>query len=121
MEIFLLLGIIALFFIPSFLMMRKQRQHQANMAELQAQLSPGDYVITGAGTHGRVVEVGESTVNLEVAPGTVITIERIAVMRNATAQARQAPETGQVDVDKQAFDGGPTDTERGDDHPENFR
>lgn len=111
MDILLLLGLIALLFVPSFLMMRKQRHHQAKMAEMQDKLQIGDYVVTGAGLHGRIAEVGESTVDVEIAPQTVVTMERISVMRNVTSEAQQMPEAGATGADTPAEG----------DHPENYR
>lgn len=119
MDLLLLLAVFALFLIPSFLMMRKQRTHQAEMARMQAALAPGDYVVTGAGIHCRIVELGETTVDVELAPGTVVTMERIAVMRNVSADATG---TGTDTETPDADDIASSETEvRGDDHPENFR
>ncbi|AWB81800.1 preprotein translocase subunit YajC [Corynebacterium yudongzhengii] len=115
MEIIVFLVIIALFFIPSFLMMRKQRQHQAEITKLQEALGVDDYVITAAGLHGRIADLAETTVDLEVAPGTIITMERAGVMRNVTQENRQveAQKTEEI-TDNEPEDGSG-------EHPENFR
>ena len=63
-----------------FIMSRGRRQQRA-LAELQSSLAPGQRVITTAGLHATVVEVGETTVVLEPAPGLRTTWARQAVVR----------------------------------------
>lgn len=47
-------------------MMRNQTKRQK---ELEAKLKAGDRVITQSGLIGRIIEVGDRTVKLEIAPG----------------------------------------------------
>lgn len=83
----LLLPLLLLFFVMS-----RGRKQQRQMAELQASLSPGLEVITTAGLHARVVEVHDTTVVLEIAPGVRSTWARPAVARRVEAAA-PAPDT----------------------------
>jgi len=62
---------------------RRQRAHQAMQDEIEA----GDEIITAGGIHGVVREAGEDELRLEIAPGTVVTLDRRAV----AAVARDAP------------------------------
>jgi preprotein translocase subunit YajC len=45
----------------------------------------GNKVVTAAGIHGRIIEVAESTVVLEIADKTRITIDKAAVARRVDA------------------------------------
>lgn len=82
MNTLLILLMLAVFMLPSLLLMRKQKARQAELAEFQAGIAPGDRVITVAGVHGTVAAVGEGpTVQLEVAPGVTLTVERAGISR----------------------------------------
>lgn len=127
MEFLLLLVLLAVFLLPSFFMMRKQNQRQKEMANMQAGLQPGNRVVTGAGMHGTVHQVRETEIDLEIAPGTVVTVEKQAILRHAEPPAPiadpQNPAVGESDgqwTDPQA-----TENSRPDDgdnpHPENLR
>lgn len=56
---------------------QRQREHQAMVAGLQ----PGQRIEGFSGIHGTLVEVGEPTVQVEIAPGVVVTMARAAVAR----------------------------------------
>ena len=62
---------------------RRQRAHQA----MQDVIEAGDEIITAGGIHGVVREAGEDELRLEIAPGTVVTLDRRAV----AAVARPRP------------------------------
>lgn len=121
MEFPFLLILLVLLFIPSFLMMRRQRKQQGELQAMQASLTPGDRVVTSAGIHGRISALTDTTVLLEVAPGVEITLERIAILRSVPdAATRPEPVLGEgVHEDEVRIDD-PQRT-RGDDHPENLR
>lgn len=87
MELIFLLIILAVFMLPTLLMMRSQRRRQADMEQLHASLQPGDAVVTVAGVHGTVVGADADTLRLEIAPGIVVTSERTGVLRRATPAA----------------------------------
>ena len=54
---------------------RRQREHIA----MQDSVDVGHEVITAGGMHGRVHAVGDGTVELEIAPGVIVTVDRRAV------------------------------------------
>ncbi len=60
------------FVIPS---RRRQRAHSG----MQDSVVVDDEIITAGGLHGRVKELGESELQLEIAPGVVVTLDRRAV------------------------------------------
>lgn len=100
MDLLLLVLVIAVFILPSFLMMRSQRRRQAELQSMQSALGVGDRVVTVAGIHGTIVTAGETQVEVEIAPGVVATMDRIAIMRRATPEdlgsvAGGTPATGE--------------------------
>jgi preprotein translocase subunit YajC len=54
---------------------RRQKSHQA----LQDSVGVGDVVITAGGIHGTVQETGDTDIQLEIAPGVVVTVDRRAI------------------------------------------
>ena len=90
MEIIILIIIGILFVIPSFMAMRKQRQRQNDMQALQNSLKPGDSIVTAGGVHGVVRSTSDKDVDLEIAPGVVVTFDKMAVIR--TEQEANAEE-----------------------------
>ncbi|MFC6145236.1 preprotein translocase subunit YajC [Corynebacterium nasicanis] len=86
MDILLLVLIVAVFILPSFLMMRSQRRRQGEMQAMQSSLGVGDRVVTVAGIHGTIVGARETQVEVEIAPGVQVTMDRIAIMRQATPE-----------------------------------
>ena len=81
MEIIILIIIGILFVVPSFMAMRKQRQRQNEMQALQNSLQPGDAIVTAGGVHGVVRSTSDKDVDLEIAPGVVVTFDKMAVIR----------------------------------------
>lgn len=59
-----------------FLMTRSQSKKQK---ELEAALKPGDKVVTQAGLIGKLIEVGDRTVKLEIAPGVNVQVLKTAI------------------------------------------
>jgi len=55
---------------------RRRRQAHSNM---QGDLHPGDEIITAGGLHGTVKELGDSELQVEIAPDVVVTLDRRAV------------------------------------------
>jgi preprotein translocase subunit YajC len=55
----------------------RQQKHQ----ELVKTISVGDRVITAGGIYGRILNLGEKTVGLEIAKGITVTFDRRAIRR----------------------------------------
>lgn len=65
------------------IVIRPARQSQRKVAELQSEIEVGDEVIISAGIFGTVRAIDSDRVQLEIAPGTVITAARQVVVRRA--------------------------------------
>lgn len=67
------------------LIIRPQMKRQKDQAALMASLTVDDRVVTIGGVYGTIRSLDDERVELEVAPGTVITIARSAVVRKIEA------------------------------------
>lgn len=74
--------LIALFIVVLFVLPARQRKRlQEKTQAMQNSLLPGTTVLTTSGMHARVAALGETTIDLEIAPGIVSTFERRAVLQ----------------------------------------
>ena len=99
----LILGLLAvlLFVLPA----RQRKRMQAQTQAMQESLTIGTPVMTTSGMHGTVAALDERTVDLEVAPGVVVTFARPAIMEIRTP----AVATPIEDTDNGATGGRPAD------------
>ena len=74
--ILLALAVLLLFVLPA----RQRKRMQAQAQALQESLRIGTPVMTTSGIHGTVAGLAERTVDLEIAPGVVVTFARPAIM-----------------------------------------
>jgi preprotein translocase subunit YajC len=74
-----LIILVALFALMWLLLIRPQRRRQAEQAQLQNVLEVGDEILTAGGIHGIVRGVDDEIVQLEIAPGTIVRLDRRAV------------------------------------------
>ncbi len=111
--VLLALAVVLLFVLPA----RQRKQAQARAEQLQQSLTIGTPVMTTSGMYGTVAGLGEGTVDLEVAPGVVVTFLRAAVLEIRTPATTgsdpstngtpQAPDSGSPGTT-----GGPADGTR---------
>jgi preprotein translocase subunit YajC len=88
--ILLALAVLLLFVLPARQRKRMQEQHKA----LQESLTVGTPVMTTSGLHGSVAGLGEKTVDIEIAPGVVVTFARQAILEVRKPAVDQADTTG---------------------------
>ena len=74
--ILLALAAVLLFVLPA----RQRKRMAAQQQSMRDSLAPGSSVMTTSGMHATVVGKGEGTVDLEVAPGVVVTFAQQAVL-----------------------------------------
>lgn len=77
MQVVPILLIVVLFYA---LVIMPQKKRQKKMAEFLLALKVGDRVVTGGGLVGRITDIGEKEVSLEIAPGVVISVMKQAVL-----------------------------------------
>ncbi|GAA5076730.1 MULTISPECIES: preprotein translocase subunit YajC [Nocardia] len=78
MELLFPLLLVALL-VPMFLGVRRQKREAAKVTEMQDNLKAGDQVITTSGLYGTVVDLDDTTVDLEIAEEVVTTWLRAAI------------------------------------------
>ena len=74
-----LIVIIALFAALWLFLIRPQRRRQVEQARMQDALAEGDEILTAGGIHGTVRGIEDEVVQVEIAPGTIIRLDRRAV------------------------------------------
>ena len=80
----------AIFVVMYFLMIRPQKKRQKELKEYRDNLKKGDKVITTGGMYGKVSEVKDDRIVLEVAEGVKLEFDKSAiVMDMSDAQAKR--------------------------------
>lgn len=74
-----ILPLVLIFVVFYFLLIRPQTKRAKEHREMVAKLSAGDEVVTTGGILGRISEIDESFVTLEVAPKVTIRVQRFQV------------------------------------------
>ena len=90
-----LIIIVVLFAAMWLFLVRPQRRRQVEQAQLQDSLEPGDEILTAGEIHGTVREIEDELVHVEIAPGTVVRLDRravAAVVQEPEPDAQNEPE-----------------------------
>ena len=78
-----LLPIVLLFFVFYFFMIRPQMKKQKELKNYRESLKKGDKVVTAGGVYGRISEVNERTVMLEIDQNVRIKVDKGSIVRTA--------------------------------------
>jgi preprotein translocase subunit YajC len=73
------LPLVIIFVIFYFLLIRPQSKRAKEHREMVAKLAKGDEVVAGGGILGRVTDLSESYITVEIADGVAIKVQRQAV------------------------------------------
>lgn len=74
-----ILPLVLIFVVFYFLLIRPQTKRAKEHREMVAKLAAGDEVVTTGGILGRISEVGEQFVTLQVAGGVAIQVQRFQI------------------------------------------
>lgn len=85
-NIIFIVALVAIFY---FFMIRPQSKRQKEIKKFRDSLKQGDKVITAGGIHGKIKNVKENTVTLEVADGMNITVEKSSIYATALEASEQ--------------------------------
>ncbi len=77
LEFFLMIGIF--FLIMYFMIIRPQSKRAKEHKQLVESLAKGDEVVTNGGLLGKITEVGESFIQMEVSQGVAVKVQKNAV------------------------------------------
>lgn len=70
-----------------FFMIRPQSKKQKEIKKARDAMKSGDRVVTAGGIHGKIREIGENTIFLEVAQGVSIRVDKASVFPEVPEQA----------------------------------
>jgi len=76
-----MVGMLVVFY---FFIIRPQQKKQKNQKKYIAEVKKGDSIITIGGIHGRIFEVGDETIILEVEKGGKIKLEKSSISLEAS-------------------------------------
>ncbi len=87
LNIIFILGIVVVFY---FFMIRPQMKRQKDQKKFKETLQKGQKIITIGGIHGRIVEIQESTVTVEVDNEVRLRVEKSAIAMDNSQTIEQA-------------------------------
>ena len=84
-----LIMMVAIFAIMYFFMIRPQNKKQKEIANFRKSLEVGQSVITAGGIYGKVKEIEDSAVVVEIASGVKIKVDKNSIYADAQAQSNK--------------------------------
>lgn len=84
---FIMLGVMAVVFFIFFI--RPQQKKQKDQKKFTQEVKKGDPAITIGGIHGKIVEVTDTTVTLDIDRGTKIVIEKSSLSMELSKKANE--------------------------------
>ena len=87
----MLIMMVAIFAIMYFFMIRPQQKQQKKIREFQYALKENDKVVLGGGIHGTVrrVDLANGVVEVEIARGVVVTVDKNGVYADSASQPQK--------------------------------
>ena len=79
--LFSLLPLVLMFVVLYFIMIRPQMKKQKEHKAMVDAIAKGDEVVIGGGVLGRVAKLGDTYLNVEVASGVELQVQRVAVVQ----------------------------------------
>mgnify|MGYP002552040415 FL=1 len=81
-----LIMMVAIFAIMYFFMIRPQNKKQKEIANFRKNLEVGQSVVTAGGIYGKIKEIEDNTVVVEVAAGVKIKVDKNSIYADTQAQ-----------------------------------
>jgi len=91
-----LIIIVVLFAAMWLFLIRPQKRRQVEQARLQDSIAAGDEILTAGGIHGTVRGIEDEIVQVEIAPGTIVRLDRRAVA--TVVQEETGPEAEEIEA-----------------------
>ena len=82
-------SMVAIFAIMYFFMIRPQNKKQKEIANFRKNLEVGQSVITAGGIYGKIKEIEDNAVIVEIASGVKIKVDKNSIYADAQAQANK--------------------------------
>ncbi len=86
-QMFIMMGLIIVVFY--FFMIRPQVKKQKDLRKFREELKRGDKIITIGGIHGKILDVEETTVTIEVEDKMRLKVEKSGLIKDATGMIGQ--------------------------------
>lgn len=80
--------IVAMIVIFYFFMIRPQSKKQKELKKAREAMKKGDKVVSAGGIHGRIKELSDTWIMMEIAPNVTIKIDKASVFADPTADAK---------------------------------
>ncbi|MDR3253134.1 MAG: preprotein translocase subunit YajC [Tannerella sp.] len=80
MGIIMIVAMVAIFY---FFMIRPQQKRQKDLQKAREAMQTGDKVVTAGGIHGRIKEMGDKSLLVEVADGVRIRVDKTSVFASS--------------------------------------
>jgi preprotein translocase subunit YajC len=87
-----LIIIVVLFGALWLFLIRPQKRRQVETSRMQDDLAAGDEILTAGGVYGTVRAIEDDVVELEIAPGTIVRLDRRAVAAVVPEETEPEPE-----------------------------
>jgi preprotein translocase subunit YajC len=100
-----LIIIVVLFAALWLFLIRPQKRRQVEQSRMQDTLAAGDEILTAGGIHGTVRALDDELVQVEIAPGTVIRLDRRAVASVLREEIEPEEEENDAEPDDPASGG----------------
>jgi preprotein translocase subunit YajC len=101
-----LIILVALFVLMWLFLIRPQRRRSEAQMAMQDRLRTGDEIITAGGMHGIVKAIEDDVVHVEIAPGTLVRVDRRAVAAVASAEESEPEDETEADAGEPVPPGG---------------
>ena len=83
--------IVAMIVIFYFFMIRPQSKKQKELKKAREAMKKGDKVVSAGGIHGRIKEINDNWIMMEIAPNVTIKIDKASVFASPNADVKQEP------------------------------
>ena len=80
----MLLPMILIIVVFYFFMIRPQMKRQKDLQKFRSSLQKGDKVVTTGGLYGRIEEIKDNIIMLEIAPNIKVKIDKSVVLKDIT-------------------------------------
>jgi len=84
-----LIMMLLLIFVFYFFMIRPQMRKQKELKNYREALQKGDKIVTTGGIYGKIINISDNTVDVEIAGGVTIKIDKYAILKDSTDLANQ--------------------------------
>lgn len=83
-----IIGMVAIFYL---FFIRPQQKKQKETKKYLSEIKKGDMIVTMGGIHGKIVEVSDTTVLIDVDRGTKLLIEKSSISLDASKKLNDPP------------------------------